>query len=211
MSNQVAGEGQQSQNEGQGSQGTVTLEELQAKIAELESSKNRLLEESKSHKARAQELKNQLESEKNSQLNNSTNVEDKLKNLETMLNQEKEKNKQLAKKTIAEAIHSRIVKYAPNAHNHKDLLNQPDYMQMLSDGIDQDNLTISDDSVKAYIAKIQEEKPFLFKPSNTTTVVTSAGQAQQKLAKPSKDLNSMTLDEVMSELKTKFGADKSLL
>lgn len=207
MSEQVNGEGQANQGEHQDSQGTETLESLQKKFAEVQATNNRLLEESKKNKAKSKEYEAQLESERLEKFKNISSAEEKVKALEEMYKKSEEKRKAMEKKALNEAILSRVMQAAPDAYDYKDLLAQTEFAPILIDGVDEENLTIKDESVKTFISKVREAKPYMFKPQQQVGTFNKKPTTEVKQTK-----NEIPKDkgDILKLLNEKWGNDKSL-
>lgn len=176
-------------------------------IEELLKTNQRLLEESKKYKEKAKSFESLVQKIEQEKLEKSSNEAEKIEILQKKLQETEEKSKQLAKKTIREAINNRLLKYAPDAYNHSDLMNQSEFADILREGIDEESMTVSDEAVKAFVAKIQEVKPYMFKPKNDVGTFNKKPPVDAPKSKP---VESMSLDEAYQVLKQNYGGDKSL-
>jgi vacuolar-type H+-ATPase subunit I/STV1 len=192
-------EGQGNQSEGNGKSSEVTLESLTKMVEELKGTNSRLLDESKKNKELAHSYKKEKEVLVNEKLESSTNLEEQLKIWKEKASKLETEKKDISKKALTESIFSRVVKYAPNAHNHKDLLNQSEYASILYDGIDEESLSISDDAVKLYVQTLNENKPYLFKQSQSVGTFNKKPPTENPTV--GKNVNSMDKNEILEALK----------
>jgi hypothetical protein len=145
-----------------------TVEELQKQLEDekkradaLQASKDRIENESKTYKQRAQEAEGKLTDAEKKKL------EDEGK-LQELLNKEREDNKKLNERlsntmgtALREKLRTEIAKEAPDAHDIDMVLKVADHKDLLK--IDEDALTV--EGVKDFVGKCKETHKYLFKSS----------------------------------------------
>lgn len=135
------------------------LEEARARAKALESKSQRLEEESKNFKSRAQEAEAKIsEAEK-------AKLEEQGK-LEELLAKEREEKSKIAKTlesrtqgVLREKLRAEISKHAKDAHDPDMLLKVTDHKDLLS--INEEELSVA--GVEDFVTKVRESKPYLFK------------------------------------------------
>lgn len=151
----------------------VDVNEVQKRLAELEASNKRLLEESKTWKTKASEHKSKLDKIEEESVKASGDLAKQLeherKKAESIVNE----NKKLKNATLDAKVRSLVSKYAGEVHDLDDVLNQPAYRGILLEGINQDELTVNEDHVKNYVNKVFEAKPWLKKNTSQPAVDTT--------------------------------------
>jgi HPt (histidine-containing phosphotransfer) domain-containing protein len=164
-----AGEGQQAQGEGQEVSGEVNS---QAELEKLKATNNRLLAESQEWKARFKDEMAAKERATKEQLEKDGN----LKGLAEQLQKENQKLKEelgsTRSKVLKANIRSKVARFAGEVHDLEDVLNQPQFKDVLQTGIDQENLELNDDAAKNYVSEVLKAKPWLRKapgPMNVNT------------------------------------------
>lgn len=133
------------------------LAELQEKLARVESSNARLLDESKENKNKYQSLKVERENElrdKAEQEGNLSEVVDSLKNEIHIL---KAENRDTKVTSAANALRVEVAKHAKGAINVDDIVRNLD-KNLLS--LDEENLTYG--GVQDAVAKVRKESPYYF-------------------------------------------------
>jgi hypothetical protein len=195
MSNEQTGEGQSVDNGSEGEK--VDVNEIKKRIEQLESTNKRLLEESKGFKKEAIDYKSKLEQFEKKKIDESGDIsaklEHELKEKEKLLNE----NKTLRAKTLKHNIRSVIGQFAKDVHDMEDFLNQPKFIKILEDGIDAENLTISEDAAKAYSNAVLKEKPWMQKNSTQEEVDT----IRPNFKDATKNVSAKSYDELREELK----------
>lgn len=163
---------------------------------------DRLLAESKANKKRAQELAAELDAIKNKQLEEQGNYKD-------LLEKEKKEKEELrnnlvssSQKTLKANIQATVAKFATDVVDLEDLMNQPKFKKILEEGIDGEELTLSEDAAEKYVKAVLEAKPHLRK----TVVIPGTHKGGKPNYNPSgpnssgKSLSSMTQEELRAEL-----------
>lgn len=176
--------------------------ELSKRLEALEASNKRLLSESKDFKTKYQKAKEELEArEERTALDKGdlSKLLDTERKRKTELSQELEG---MRGKVLEQAIRSTISKHAKDVHDVGDLLNQPDFMHILKEGIDSENLTVDEAKAKEFVKAVTEAKPWLKKAASQLGAVTTKpgnGVAGNAATKP---LSQMTSAELEQALKT---------
>jgi archaellum component FlaC len=187
-----SGEGSKASGEGQ----KVDVNEVMKRLEQLESSYNRVLEESKGHKSKAQEYKSKLEEIEKKGVEASGDLAKQLEYERKTKEKIESENKKLKTETLNERIRATVGKYAKEVHSIDDLLNQPGYKKILTDGIDPENLTVNEDAAKNFVNAVLNDKPWLKK---------NVSQAGVDTTKPSAGVKGADVGEV------KKGEHKALL
>lgn len=138
---------------------TKELDDERAKAKALTTRNDRLEDESKKNKTRAQTAEDKiLEGDK-------AKLEEQGK-LEELLAVEREENKKLNTKLITrtssvlkEKLRAEVANEAKDAHNVDRILGVTEHKDLLS--INEDDLTVS--GVKEFVSKVRESDPYLFK------------------------------------------------
>lgn len=174
-------EGAASTNEGS----QVDVKAIQERLAQLESSNSRLLNESQENKKKANEYKSQLEEHAKKSIDGDTAKQ---------LQYEKEKRaeldneiKNLKTEKLKNSVRSAVSKYAKDVHDIDDLMNQPQFSHILASGIDAEKGTVDENSAKDYVNKVLETKPWLKK---------NVQQAGVDTSKPKSVITTKNVDDV---------------
>ena len=178
--------------------------DFDAEIKRLKATNDRLLEESKKHKEKYQQVAAEFE-----KINEET--VGKEKDINKILEAERKKaerianeNKKLKAETLNSRIRSSISKFADDVIDLDDLLNQPKFGDILKKGIDVDELSVDDDVMKEYVETVLKAKPHLRKQPEATTMLTKKPGFS---ASNNKSLDQMTTKE-MEELAYKLYGNK---
>jgi hypothetical protein len=158
MEENSTGEGPGNQN-GEGPK--VDVNEVLKRLEQLESTNKRLLEESKGHKREASDYKSKLEQFEKSKLDQSGDEKAQLEFERKQRERFEKENKALKNKTLEQNVRMTVAKFAKDVHNLEDLLNQPKFKKILTDGIDPENLTLDEEAAKDFVNKVLDEKPYL--------------------------------------------------
>lgn len=175
-----------------------------AEIKRLKATNERLLEESKKHKEKYQQVSAEFEKI-------SEETVGKEKDINKILEAERKKaerianeNKKLKAETLNSRIRSAIAKFADDVIDLDDLLNQPKFGDILKKGIDVDELSVDEDVMKEYVETVLKAKPHLRKQPEATAMLTKKPGFS---ATSSKSLDQMTTKE-MEELAYKLYGNK---
>lgn len=175
-----------------------------AEIKRLKATNERLLEESKKHKEKYQQVSAEFEKI-------SEETVGKEKDINKILEAERKKaerianeNKKLKAETLNSRIRSAISKFADDVIDLDDLLNQPKFGDILKRGIDVDELSVDEDVMKEYVETVLKAKPHLRKQPEATAMLTKKPGFS---ATSSKSLDQMTTKE-MEELAYKLYGNK---
>jgi hypothetical protein len=194
--NKESSEGTVKTNSGE-VQEKVELSEVLKRLEELESTNKRLLEESKGYKKQATDYKSKLELFEKKKVEESGDISAKLE-LEL---KEKEKllseNKTLRAKTLKNNIRAAISNVAKDVYDMDDFLNQPKFVSILEDGIDGENLTVSEEAAKTYANAVLKEKPWMKRNSSQEEV----DATRPNVKETTKNVASKSYDELKEELK----------
>jgi hypothetical protein len=191
MSEGTAGEGTHTNGEGQ----TVDVSEVMKRLEQLEGSYKRVLEESKSHKSKAQEYKSKLDEMERKGIG-----EDVTKQLEfeRKAREDREKeNKKLKTSILSQRVREKVGKYAKDVHDLDDFLNQPTFSHILKAGIDEDRLEVDENAAKDYANKVLEAKPWLKKNTQQAGVDTTRPNTNNLGPKSLKNLSDAELDRLI--------------
>lgn len=195
MTKELTGEGQGETNDGEGQK--VDVNEVLKRIEQLESTNKRLLDESKGFKKEASEYKSKLEQFEKKKIDESGDIsaklEHELKEKEKLLSE----NKSLRAKTLKHNIRNIIGQFAKDVYDMDDFLNQPKFLNILEEGIDAENLTISEDAAKAFTNAVLKEKPWMQKKSFQEQVDTTKPNVKEV----SQSFAAKSYDELKEELK----------
>jgi hypothetical protein len=172
----------------------------------------RLLKESQDNKRKAKELAVQLaelENFKKAKLEEEGNYKSLLEQANAKLKAHEEESKSLKQKTLKGNIVSQISRYATDAVDLEDLMNQPKFKSIIEEGIDEDSLSLSQEAAEKYVKAVYEAKPHLRKQS--APVGTHKGGKPSYTAKevPVTDLSSMSREELQKHILSL--AEKGLL
>jgi len=168
-----AGEGQQNSGEG-----SVSIEELQAQLAALKATNERVLKEAKEAKAQKRTLQEQLEKiqlgedgERQPEPKPSASKDKQLDFYKKQAESYKAQLEATRKTTLKAQIKAQVARFAPDAVDLDDLLNQPKFSHLLEGGVDEESLSLSEDAAKAYVAEVYKAKPWMKKAGNQVGVV----------------------------------------
>lgn len=164
-----AGEGQQANGEHQ----KADVNEVMKRIEQLESTNKRLLDESKTHKKDASDYKLKLEEIEKNKIAQSGDDKAQLEYEKKQREKIEGENKKLKSKTLDQQIRNVVGKYAKDAHNIDDVLNQPQFGHILKAGIDAENLTVDETAAKDFVNAVFEAKPYMRKNSQQAGVDSS--------------------------------------
>lgn len=165
-------EGNASGGEGQG---TVDVKAIQERLAQLESSNSRLLNESQENKKKASEYKSQLDEAAKKAIDGDVGkqLEYERKERERL----EQDNKALKTNNLKKEVRSAVSKYAKDVHDIDDLMNQPQFSHILAAGVDQEKMTVDENAAKDFVNKVLEAKPWLKKNVQQAGVDTSKAQS----------------------------------
>lgn len=152
----------------------------------------------------------QQNTELKKQVNQTTqqSIEEKIKNesdpnkvvklLKDTLQSEQEANKQLKKSIIASNIRSTLQRVAGDkVHDVSDLLNQPEFRDILKSGLDSDKMDIDETIAVSFVDKLLEKKPYLKKGQPAAGAITAKPGQSTK----GKAVSEMSVAEIEAELK----------
>ena len=193
----------QSAGEDQTGANQVNVSEVLERLKALEATNARLLDESKKTKSKYQETLSKYESAEKEKL-------EKEGNFQVLLEKEMAKNNSLMeemvgmkKKVLSSNIRSTVSKFASDVYDLEDLLNQPKFSSILSDGIDENSLTVSEDKAKEYVAEVLKAKPYMKKTANVPSTVDTKPSFVTGEGK-TKSIDEMDSSELEALIKAKF-------
>lgn len=175
------------------------IKELLAKIEQLQSTNERLLNESKTYKSKSQEyqeLQQKLKSLEDEKLQKEGNWQEMIKRLQEEKSSVEQKLRQKDNEILKSNVYSTVANIAKDAHDIDDLLAQSEFSKMIE--VDEESLKPVKESVDMFVGKLREVKPYLFKNKK----VASMGDARPSIDKPiQKDVKQMNQDERKALLK----------
>lgn len=156
----------------------VNIEELKAKIAELENSKTqlegtnkRLLDESKEHKSKYSEYKTKLDAFEKDQIDKDGDIQKKLdyeKNRNKFLEEDAKSKAQLL---LDQNIRNALSRVAGDALDLEDIITLK--KNEIKAGVDKDSLSVNEDHLKTIVTDLKTSKPWMFKTPATESVDTN--------------------------------------
>lgn len=206
MSSQANGEGQTApQGEGQqGDKGTPSAD-VDQRLKDLEASNQRLLSESKQWKEKYQTAAQQREAEERAKLEKEGDLKTVLQRVEAEKNDVLKQLNQTKGKVLRENIRTTLLKIAPDVYDVDDLVNQPQFKDILESGVDKESLELSMEQAKVFAQKVKETKPHLFKPANGMGINTDRpGSTAGQTGNGSQDFKSMESSALKEFLLTNF-------
>lgn len=178
---------------------TNDIESLKAQIEQLESTKNRLLDESNKYKTRkseVEELRSQLDAYKKTELEKKGEWQKRLEmereerlNLEQTLEAQK-------KRILQSNVFNEVANYAKDAYDINDLLAQKEFANMIE--VDEETLEPVKETIHSFVDSLKEKKKYLFKGHK----VASMADSKPSIDKPTpKTFNQMSDKEKAEALK----------
>lgn len=199
---EVKSEGSNTQAEGQ-KDGATLATDLETKIKALEATNARLLEESQKAKERAKTATSQVEQAERERLEKEGNYQVLLENERKRASTLEEENKGVRQKVLKSNIQATIARLAGEVHSLDDVLNQPAYSHILKKGINDTDLTLSEEVAKEYLNELFKAKPYLKKTAESTGVITTKPNFQTGEG-GSKSIDELSSSEIENILKAKF-------
>lgn len=176
-----AGEGPKTEGEGQ----KVDVGEVLKRLEQLQGSYDRVLEESKSNKSKAQEYRSKLEEAEKKKIDESGDVTKQLE-YERKARADKEGEvKELKNSILTQKVRETVGKYAKDVHDLDDFLNQPNFSHILKGGIDKEKLSVDENAAKDYVNKVLEAKPWLKKHTQSAGVDSTRPNSSGTIKHPS--------------------------
>jgi len=186
-----------------GERSTVDVSEVLKRIEQLESTNNRLLDQSKKWKDQAADFKSKFDEAERLKVESSgdakAQVDYERKQREKVL----EDYKKLREKTLDQSIRSAVTKYAKDAHNHDDIINRREFRDSVKTGIDPENMTVNEDVIKDAVNLVLEKYPYLNK--NTQQVGVDSTKPNYKSVSNKSDFSGKSSAEIMQIAKQTFG------
>ena len=188
-----AGGNNNSSNGGQG--GNNNQPDIQAQLATMQEQLLNLTKENNQLKTQvskgssndlAQQIANESDPAKVSKL------------LKSALESTQEENKKLKKSIVTSNIRSTLQRIAgEKVHDVADILNQPEFREILGSSLDSEKMDIDETIASAAIDKLLQKKPYLMKSAQPPgTINNKPGQTNK-----GKAVSEMTEAEIMAELK----------
>lgn len=167
--------------------------ELQAQLAALKASNERLLKESKDYKEKYKSTSSEV-SKKEEEIALQKGDLQKLLDMERKkVGDVQNENKTMREKILTQEIVRTVGKFAADVVDLEDLLNQPKFEHILKEGIDADNLVVNEEKAKAYVDEVIKAKPYLRKQASQPGVITkkpgtsTSGSTAKTIAQMSRD------------------------
>lgn len=160
------GEGPKTEGEGP----KVDVGEVMKRLEQLQSSYDRVLEESKSNKSKAQEYRSKLEEAEKKKIDESGDVTKQLEYERKARTDKESEVKELKNSILSQKVRETVGKYAKDVHDLDDFLNQPNFSHILKSGIDKEKLSVDENAAKDYVNKVLEAKPWLKKHTQSAGV-----------------------------------------
>ena len=178
----------------------VDVNEVLKRIEHLESTNKRLLDESKSWKSQATELKSKFDEAEKSKVEKSGDEKAQLEYERKQREKVEGENKKLKSKTLEDRIRSTVAKFAKDVHSLDDVLNQSQFKEILRSGIDPENLTIDEDAAKDYVNKVLEAKPWLKKNVSQPGVDTTKPSGKKSVGNELSKLSSKEIADLIKQM-----------
>lgn len=174
------------------------VNEVLKRIEQLESTNKRLLDESKSWKNQAIELKSKFDEAEKNKVEKSGDEKALLEYEKKQREKIENENKKLKAKALEDKVRSTVAKYAKDVHSLEDVLNQPQFKEILKNGIDPENLTLDEDAAKDFVNKVLEAKPWLKKNVSQAGVDTTKPSGKKTAGT---DLSKLSSKEIADLIK----------
>lgn len=140
----------------------IDADALMKRLEQLESTNQRILDESKTWKSKYQGLKTDVEKKESQKLEESENWKDLLEIEKNKSHELVEQLKHFKKETLRQKIHFEVAKHASDAFDVNDVIsNLP--RDILS--IDEENLAVK--GIEESVSFVKEKKPWLFNNKKT--------------------------------------------
>jgi translation elongation factor EF-G len=173
--------------EGQEQAQEIDVNALVARLEKLESTNERLLNESKQYKTKYQGLRTEVETKQKQQLEESENWKELLEIEKNRNFEVNESMKAMKQKVIKSNLHAEVARYAKNAHDINDVVsNLP--KDLLN--IDEENLRI--EGIKEAVETVVKEKPYLF-----NTGVKNHGMSTEPPAEYKQETKEASLEDLL--------------
>lgn len=174
----------------------VDVNEVLKRLEELQGSYERAVKESKSYKEKLNEEKSRAAKAEEEKIKASGDLAQQLEYERKQREEVERKAKTIASQTLQQKLREAAKRFAPDAHDIEDLLNQPKHKAILQAGIDAENLTVDENAVKNYVNAVLSEKPWLKKNLEQASVDSkkpNANGSQKNL----KSLSDSELDSII--------------
>lgn len=171
-----------------------TVVNWESKVKELEAQNARLLFESKKHKTRhdeVEQLRGEIELFKKQKLEESGSLEEKLQFKDDENRKLQESYEGLRKQTLRANVFNAISNVAKDARDVNDLINQPEFMNMIE--VEEGSLEPTQESVVSFVNTLREKKDYMFAGKKLAPM----GDANPTISKPViKPLAQMSREEL---------------
>lgn len=186
-----------------GGEGTpeIKLEEVLARLQQLESTNNRLLDENKKFKTKYKETTSLYENAEREKLEKEGNFQALLESERKRVEKLEQESKEMKAKVLKSNVFLEVSKYAGDVHDLDDLLNQPKYSHILTSAIDSESLSVDGAKVKEYVNEVLKVKPWMKKINETPTTITGKPSMTNV---PEKKIEEMTSKELEEFIKKQF-------
>jgi hypothetical protein len=136
---------------------TVDVDAVMKRLEQLESTNQRILDESKQWKSKYQGLKSDVEKNEAKKLEESENWKDLFEIEKNKSHELNEQIKHFKKETLKQKVHFEVAKHAPDAFDINDVIsNLPRDILV----IDEDALTVK--GIEEAVSLVKEKKPYMF-------------------------------------------------
>lgn len=188
-------EGQKEQVE----QPQVDVAELMARLEKLESTNHRLLEESKTYKTKYQSVQKEKEETERERLEKEGKFQELLDLEKNTAAKLKSEMLDLKKQSLRNTLKFEVAKHATDAYSVDDVIKclPMDMIQM-----DEDELTFT--GVQDAIAKLKEDKFYLFKNEKQTGMVSGRPEAVKPTQKTPEEMTSAERMNVLRDALSKI-------
>lgn len=169
-----------------------------AAAEELKNLKAQLLESTKQNAQLQSQISGKGGDDLNDKIKNETDPAKVVKLLKEQISSTADENKNLKKSIMAANIQSTFQRIAGDkVHDVTDLLNHPEFQDILKSSLNQQTLTIDETIASAYIDRLLDKKPYLKKVAPVPGAITSKPASNTK----GKAVSEMSSAEIEAELK----------
>jgi hypothetical protein len=183
------GEGQSKVENAQG------VDELQKRIEQLEASNKRLLEESKGFKEKYKSSASEVQKKEEQIAMEKGDLQKLLEIERTRTAEVSAELNGMKHKVLSQELRSTVSRFAQDAIDLEDLMNQPAFAPILKDAVDPETLSVNPDKAKQFTDELRKAKPHLFKAASQPGVVTQKPGSQNQNFGP-KTVSQMNSKEI---------------
>lgn len=168
---------------------------LAQRVEQLEASKNRILEESKEWKAKAQNLKAEREATERESLEKSGEIEKLLELERNRVHELTQSQNQMQKAALKKELSYQAARFAGDAYDVDDVIKSLP-AELIS--LDKENLSVQ--GVRDAVTKLRETKPYLFKKNPNSGMADGRPSSQVPQKKNYHELSQAEKDAELVEL-----------